>query len=276
VDFNFATNNIFTRASTCLPRSTESLPVVIVNESFVRKFFPESDVLGRRIRVGRPDEPSPWRTIIGVVPDMYMEGMRQFMAGAGPAGYYIPMSQSEMGQFARIAVRTQGAPMAVTPDVRAAVESLDPNLPIYEVVSMPGLIDKETWPYRVFNEMFVVFGFIALFLASVGLYSVMRFAVSRRTKELGIRLALGANNPSLVRLVMKRGAVQLGIGMTLGLVLVASAAGPLQVLLYEGDVRDPAVFGLVVLSLAVTGVLASFVPAYQITRLDPVSSLTPE
>jgi predicted permease len=254
----------------------ESLPVVIVNESFVRKFFPESDVLGRRIRVGRPDRPSPWRTIIGVVPDMFMEGMRKFMAGAGPAGFYIPMSHSEVGKFVRIAVRTRGAPMAVTPDVRAAVESLDPNLPIYNVISMQGVIAKETWPYWVFSEMFVVFGFIALFLASVGLYSVMRFAVSRRTKELGIRMAFGANSQSLVRLVMTRGVAQLGVGMTLGIALATSAARPLQFLLYEGDARDPAVFGLVVLSLAVTGLLASFFPARRITRLDPMLALTPE
>ena len=198
------------------------------------------------------------------------------MAGAGPAGFYTPMAQSEVGRFVRIAVRTRGAPNGVTPEVRAAVESLDPNLPVYDVVSMDGVIARETWPYRVFSEMFVVFGFIALFLASVGLHGVMRFAVSRRTKELGIRMALGANRPSLVRLVMTRVVAQLGIGMTLGIALVASAARPLQLLLYEVDARDPAVFGVVVLSLAVTALLASLIPALQISRLRPMSALTPE
>jgi len=255
---------------------SESLQVVMVNESFVRKFFPEGDVLGRRIRTGRQDGTAPWRTVIGVVPDMLMEGMRKFMAGAGPAGFYIPISQSNVGELASIAVRTREEPMTISSQVRAAVASLDPDLPIYDVMTIERVIAKETWPYRVFSEMFMAFGFIALFLACVGLYSMMCFAVSRRTKELGIRVALGADCPSLVSLMMKRGMAQLGTGMALGIALVASAAGPLQPMLYEVDARDPTVFCVVVLSLAVTGLLASFFPAHRVAKLHPTLALTPE
>jgi ABC-type antimicrobial peptide transport system permease subunit len=104
----------------------------------------------------------------------------------------------------------------------------------------------------------------------------MSFAVNRRTQEMGIRLALGADAPSLVRLVMRRGAVQMGVGILLGIGLAALAAGPLAVLLYRADPRDPAVFGLVVLALALTGLLASFLPARRVTKVDPVMALTSE
>jgi putative ABC transport system permease protein len=202
--------------------------------------------------------------------------MRQFMTGAGPAGFYVPISQSDVGEFIRIAVRARGATMTITPDIRVAVESLDPNLPVYDVMSMQGVIAKETWVYWVLGEMFMAFGFIALFIACVGLYSVMCYAVRRRVKELGIRIALGANRPDLVRLVMTRAVAQMGIGIVLGIALAVSAAGPLQVLLYDVDALDPAVFVLVVLSLVVTGLLASLTPAHQVARLDPMLALTPE
>jgi len=121
-----------------------------------------------------------------------------------------------------------------------------------------------------------VLGIIALLMGMVGLYGVMSFAVNRRTQEMGIRMALGANATSLVRLVMRRGAVQMGLGIVLGIAIAALAASPLAVLLYRGDPRDPTVFGLVVLALALTGLTASFVPARRVTRVDPVTALTTE
>jgi ABC-type antimicrobial peptide transport system permease subunit len=166
--------------------------------------------------------------------------------------------------------------MTITPDVREAVESLDSNLPIYDVLSMNGVIAQETWFYWVFGSLFMVFGFVGLFLAAIGLYGVMSFSVSRRTQEMGIRMALGAQGAGLVRLVMKRGLVQLGVGLVIGIALAALAADPLTLLLYEVDARDPTVFGGVALILALTGLLASFVPASRVARLDPVTALTPE
>lgn len=252
----------------------ESLPVAIANESFVRAFLPDGDPLGRRIRMGRRDTTAQWLTIIGVVPDMKMEGIANL--DASPAGFYIPIAQSGVGTFVSIAVGTRGAPMRITPDVRAAVESLDRNLPIFEVLSMEDVIAKETWFYWLFGNLFMVFGFAALFLAAIGLYGVMSFAVSRRTQEMGIRMALGADGPVLVRLVMKRGVAQLAVGMVLGIGLAALAASPLQIILYEVRARDPMVFAMVVAALAFTGLLASFLPASRVTRVDPVVALTPE
>ena len=122
----------------------------------------------------------------------------------------------------------------------------------------------------------MVFGIMALFLAAVGLYGVMSFAVSRRTQEMGIRMALGADESNLIRLVMRRGTLQLIIGIVLGIGLATVAANPLQFILYEVDVRDPTVFAAVVAVLAAAGLLASLIPARRVTKVDPVAALTTE
>lgn len=251
-----------------------TLPVAIVNESFVRSFFSEGDPLGRRIRMGRRDTSAKWLTVVGVVPDMLMEGIANLEGR--PAGFYIPVAQSGVGTRVNIAIRTGGAPLAITPAVRATVESLDRNLPIYDVMSMNGVIARETWVHWTFSTIFMVMGVVGLMLATVGLYGVMSFTVSRRSQEMGIRMALGADTPRLVRLVMKRGAVQLAIGIVLGIGIAALAITPVQFMLYEVDPRDPAVFGLVAIALALAGTLASFIPARRVTRLDPVIALTSE
>ncbi len=248
------------------------LPVAIVNQTFFRNFFPDGDALGRRLRMGRRDATANWLTVIGVVPDMRMEGIGN--NDASPAGFYIPIAQSGVSNFVSIAVRTSGPPMTKTSEVRQAVASIDRNLPIYNVVSMSGVIANQTWFYSVFGTLFVVFGFVALFLASVGLYGVMSFAVNRRTQEMGIRMALGAHGGELVRLVMKRGILQLGVGMVLGIALAALAAAQLQIVLFEVDARDPLVFGTVVAVLAFTGLIASLIPARRVTKGDPVEALT--
>jgi predicted permease len=261
------------RAFTDMDRR-ESPPVAVVNESFIRSLLPDGEALGRRLRMVLDDGPAEWMTIVGVVPDMKMEGIDNFQAS--PAGYYIPIAQSPVGTGVRIAIRTRGAPLAITSDVRTAVESLDRNLPIYEVLSMTDVIAKETWFFWIFGYVFMALGFIALMMGMIGLYGVMSFAVNRRTQEMGIRMALGADAASLVRLVMQRGALQMGLGIVLGIGIAALAASPLAVLLYRADPRDPLVFVLVVLALALTGTLASFVPARRVTKVDPVTALTSE
>ena len=252
----------------------ESQPVAVVNESFVRRFFPDGDPMGRRIRMGARDTTAQWLTIVGVVPDMYMEGIGN--ADQSPAGFYIPISQSGVGNAVNIALRMRGAPLTVTPAVQAAVTSLDPELPIYRVASMVRVIEEQTWFYRIFGTLFMAFGFAALFLAAVGLYGVMSFSVTRRSHEMGVRLALGARGEQLVWLVLKRGVVQLAIGLVIGLGLAALATGPLQFILYDVQARDPAVFGVVAAALALIGLAASFIPARRVTRVDPVIALNAE
>jgi len=246
--------------------------ICIVNETFARTFL-DGDAMGKTIRMGIRDTDAQWLTVIGVVPDMRMEGIGN--NEESPAGFYIPIAQGGVGDFVSIAVRTQSAPMTKTQEVRAAVGAIDPNLPIFDVMSMGGVIDQQTWFYNVFGKLFMVFGFTALFLAAVGLYGVMSFAVVQRTPEMGVRMAHGAQGRQLIALVMRKGATQLVVGLGIGLGLAVLAAGQLQMLLFEVNARDPSVFATVMVTLAAAGLLASFIPARRVTKVDPVAALTP-
>ncbi len=252
----------------------ETLPVAVVNETFARNFFPDGDPMGRRIRMGRADTTAKWLTVVGVVPDMKMEGIDD--DDDSPAGFYIPIAQSGVGNFVSIALRTSGDPLAVTNDVRAKVTEIDANLPIYNVLTMNQVIAEETWFYGTFGTLFMVFGGVALFMAAVGLYGVMSFAVSQRRTEMGVRMALGAQPNGLIGLVMRKGTIQLAIGLTIGLTLALLAGGPLEIVMYDVSARDPLVFGITVFTLAATGLTASFIPARRVTKVDPATALHSE
>ena len=254
---------------------TTSQPVAIINESFARVHFPNLDPMGRKMRrviAASPKE--PWLTIVGVVPDMLMEGIGN--NNASPVGYYIPIAQSDVGNGVRVAVRTRGEPGGMTSLVRAAVASLDSDLAIYEVNTMRWVIDRQTWFYTIFGTFFMAFGICALLLAGAGLYGVMSFAVTQRTREMGVRSALGAQSGQLIVLVMRKSVVQLLIGLVLGLGLAMLVSGALQPVLYHVDPRDVAVFVAVTLTLTVAALVASFLPARRVTKIDPVLALATE
>ena len=249
-------------------------PVAIVNESFARIHFPGIDPVGHQMKRIRPGSTEPWLTIVGVVPDLIMQGIGN--NNASPVGYYIPIAQSDVGNGVRVAVRTNGAPASATASIRSAVASLDPDLAIYEINTLRWVIDRQTWFYTVFGTFFMAFGFSALFLAAAGLFGVMSFAVTQRTREMGVRSALGARGTQLILLVMRRSVVQLGMGLLLGLALALLASGALQPVLYRVNPRDTAVFAAVIATLAAAGLAASFLPARRVTKIDPVLALSSE
>jgi predicted permease len=259
----------FTTADT-----STSQPVAIVNESFARLHYPGVDPIGRQFKRIRPGSTEPWLTIVGVVPDLLMEGIGN--NNASPVGYYIPIAQSDVANSVRIAVRTAGDPMAAASLVRSAVNSLDPNLAIYQIDTMRRVIDRQTSFYTLFGTFFMTFGVCALLLAAAGLYGVMSFAVTQRTREMGVRSALGAQGAQLILLVMRKSVVQLAIGLVVGLGLALLASGALQPVLYHVDPRDRAVFAGVVLTLSLVSLIASFLPARRVTRIDPVLALAGE
>jgi ABC-type antimicrobial peptide transport system permease subunit len=195
---------------------------------------------------------------------------------ASPVGYYIPIAQSDVANGVRIAVRTAGEPSAIAPLLRQAVSALDQDLALYEVDTMRTVIERQTWFYTVFGTFFMMFGFCALFLAAAGLYGVMSFAVTQRTREMGVRTALGARSGQLVLLVMRKSVIQLLIGLSLGLLLALGASGALQPILYRVDPRDVTVFAGVVITLAFTSVMASLLPAWRVTKIDPGLALAAE
>ena len=231
----------------------------------------KDDAIGRRIRVGGRTSLAPWRTIVGVVPTLYSGDPEE----PRKPHYYVPLSQSH-SNFVSLAVRTTGEPMAMTSAVRQAVASLNADIPLYWVYSMEEALARPTWYIRVFGTMFMIFGLIALFLASVGLYAVMSFSVSRRIREVGIRMALGAQGRDVVRLVFRQGAWQLGLGMLLGMALAAAVASLMQVILFDVQPRDPGIFGGVVAVLSLAGTAACLIPARRATRVDPLVALRTE
>jgi putative ABC transport system permease protein len=249
----------------------ESLPVAIVNQSFARRHFPAGDALGSRVRLGGPDSEGPWRTIVGVVPDLHMSPL----FGEDPAqaaGLYLPLAQTEVASV-NIAARTAGPPAAVAPQLRSVVAAVDPDIPAYQVQSLAGALHENAWVFRVFGGIFVIMGVVALFLAAIGLYGVISFSVSRRTREMGVRMALGARAEQVTRLIVRQGVVQLAIGVVLGLFGALALTGLLRGVLYGVSPRDPLVFAAIVAVLALTGLVASWVPARRATRVDPMVAL---
>ena len=247
------------------------LPVAVINQAFADRYLEGKDPIGRRIRTGGRASTQPWMTIVGVLPTPYSGDTDEPRRPA----YYVPLAQRH-SSFTSLAVQTTGNPMAITQQVRQTVASLNPDIPIYFVYSMEEAFARPTWFIRIFGTMFMIFGFIALFLASVGLYAVMSFAVSRRVREVGIRMALGAQSRDVVRMIFSQGAWQIGIGLTLGLALAAGVAQLMTIILFDVQPRDPAIFASVVAVLAMAGLAACLVPARRATRVDPLVALRAE
>ena len=249
--------------------------VAIVNQPMVDRYFDGQNPVGLRFREGSSDT-LPLITIVGVAPDLHMQGGQQGFPGFEPAGYYRPLLQSDRSFLNITALPRDGNAMAITSDVRAAVRRLDPDLPIYNVFSEQEVIDRQIWFFNVFGTVFIVFGAAALFMASVGLYGVLSFAVSRRTQEMGIRMALGAGSPEVIRLVARQGAGQLGLGLGIGLILAFGVTRVIGILMYNVDPQDPSVFAAVIALIVVVGMSAAVFPAHRATTVDPVEALRSE
>jgi len=245
-----------------------SLNVVVVNQTFADKYFKAADPIGRRIRLGGSKSTAPWLTIVGVVGNTFNGDQEDPMSAA----IFQPFAQART-TFVYVSARTAGPPLSVAQPVRDVIASLNPDIPLYWVQSLDTAIAESLWFVRVFGTMFMIFGFVALFLASIGLYAVMSFSVSRRTREVGIRMALGAQGRDVVRMIFGQGALQLAVGMAVGLAMALGISRLLSVILFQVHPRDPMIFGGVAAVLMVVGLLACFVPATRATRVDPLVAL---
>ena len=244
---------------------TASLAVALVNESFERRFFPDGSSIGRRVRLGTSED---WITIVGVVPDLFAGGLENDR----PDALYRPIAQTGPGNLT-LAMKTRGPAPTIAPQVREALAAVDPDLPLYMVGPLRDVIKDDNWAFGVFGALFLSFGAAALFLASVGLYGVMSFSVSRRTRELGVRMALGANPITIMRMVLRQGLSQSLIGLALGTILALAVSSLLQAALFNVNPRDPLVFVLIVTTLLITALIACWVPARRATRIDALEAL---
>ncbi|MEX2048206.1 MAG: ABC transporter permease [Gemmatimonadota bacterium] len=254
---------------------TGSVEVALVNESFATTHFGSTSPLGRRFRVGTD---GAWLTIVGVVPDVYIGGGGP---GFGQAAerteqFFQPIAQTPDVRFVSLAVRTRDEPQAFAAAAQDVVARIDPNLPLYFVRTMQETVAAGTWGYGLFGSLFTIFGVVALFLAAVGLYGVVAFSVSRRTQELGVRMAMGAEARNIMGLVLGKGMRQLGVGALIGLGLGALLVRPLSVVFFEVEPTDPFVYLTIVGTLGLAGLLACLLPAHRATRVQLIDALRPE
>ena len=249
---------------------------LVVDDRFVSTHFPGEDPIGRRVRFPNPPDttgrPEPvWRTIVGIsrrVEDLPEPG------GTRPSGaVYIPYRQ-EPPSGAGLVVRSRLDPAAVLNVVRREVQQLDPDQPVFTVQTIDQMMAQATWPYRVFGSLFAIFALIALVLSAVGLYAVMSYSVTQRTAEIGVRMALGADRRRVSWLVMKRGLVQLAIGLSLGLAGAYALSQVLEELLASGVTpHDRVTFASITVLLSAIAIAACVMPALRASRIDPIVAL---
>ena len=248
-----------------------SAAVAIVNDDFTRRFFHGQSPLGRRVLVMPDDGPPAPVTIVGVAPNVRLGGVRNLE----PEAIYLPLAQ-HVASTMNVAVRTYGDPRALAPGVREAVSAIDLDLPVYGLQTMRHALYLTTWFYGVFGVVFIVFGVVALVLVIVGLYGLMAFSVARRTREIGVRMAMGAGRGHVLSLVLGQAFVQLIVGLVVGAVLAAYLSRLLVVLLVGVQPFDPLVLTAIVVALVVTSSLAALGPALRATRINPTEALRHE
>jgi len=244
--------------------------VVLINETLAARYFPAGDAVGRRIGFGDAEEPN-WRMIVGVANDIRHFGIRN---GTRPA-LYFPYKQVSFPGMS-VVLRAQGDLDALVPQVREAVSSLDPALAASQVQPLQTLVDGALAPDRFLSSLLTIFAVAAMLLAAVGIYGVISYGVTQRMREMGIRLALGADGGAVGRLVMRGGLLLAGGGIVLGVVGAMALGRVLESLLFEVDTTDPVTFLTVALLLGAVALVASWLPARRAGRVDPVRILREE
>jgi hypothetical protein len=221
--------------------------------------------------VGHPTDKTTWLRVVGVVGTVKMYGLAGAEEGRVGA-YYFPYAQDPTRGIG-IAVKTAGDPVNTTSAVRRALLAIDPELPIYDALTMPERVDRSLDDRRTPMLLSVAFGAVALLLASVGLYGVLAYQVGQRTREIGLRMALGSRPSDILGLVLREGAVLVGAGLTLGLVGAVALRGIIASQLYGVGALDARVIASAVAVLATAAFVASVGPARRAARVDPVVAL---
>jgi putative ABC transport system permease protein len=243
--------------------------VVLINETLAKRYFHDEDPVGLRITFDRiPDSTSIWRTIVGVVGDERQAGM----AIPARAEFIAPAAQDVRSQMTLL-VRTAGDPLALVPAIRRSIAALDPDLAITSVKTMADVRARSLARDRFLTALFIVFAIVGVILAIVGVYGVVAQLAKRRTRELGIRLALGARTWQVQWLVVRRGLTLSAIGVAIGVGVSLAVSGFMRTLLYEVAPLDRLTFIVVPFLVLVTAAIASWVPAARASRADAAEVL---
>jgi predicted permease len=263
------------RAFTPADNST-SEPVAIISESLAKRYYGGVNAVGRRLKQGAPDSPLAWRIIVGVVSDVKQSGLAD---ETPPAAVYMPAAQLDTGPVVSLArgmsyvIRTSGDPRRLLNPVRTAVKEFDSRMPVAALGPMSGLLATSIAD-RKFNMLLLgAFAAVALSLAAVGIYGLVAYSVAQRTRELGIRIALGAVPRNVLLLVVRQGATLALIGIVIGSAGAIAGTRWMRSMLFQVDPLDPITFGAVGIGLAAVAIGASWIPALRAARVSPVIAM---
>jgi predicted permease len=245
-----------------------AVPVVLVNETLARTYFSGGDALGQRVTFREPGPSTLWRTIVGVVADEKQDGL----AATVMPEVYEAHAQDPRASMA-VVVRATGDPMALMPAIRQTVADLDDKLALYDIRTLEQLVDRSLTVERFATMVLTSFAGGALLLAAIGLYGVIAFTVMTRTREIGVRLALGASRAAVLRMVVWDGLSVVLAGLVVGLPLALLLARGVRAFLFQTPPADPVVLAGVGIVLLLAGTLASYLPALRASRVDPAISL---
>ena len=239
--------------------------VATINQSLARQLFGNDDPLGRRVRIS---EDSTWLTVVGVVGDVRHSSLET----PPMPEVYVPI-ESEPNNYMRYVVRASGSTTALTADLRRAVRAFDPSIPIVNLETLDGVVSRASVPRRFAMLLLSAFAAIAVMLAIGGVFAMVSYAVSQRTQELAVRVALGARPREVVRTVMARGLGAVGVGLGAGVLLALALGQTISALLYGVNPRDPVIYALAPLVLGVVAVVSALIPALRASRVDPIVAL---
>jgi len=246
--------------------------IVIINETMAKQYFSGKDPIGSRIQTGEPDPNGPWETIVGVVGDAKYSGLDSSPAPT----LYVPYNEYGWVTWSRdmyLVVRSSGNAQELVPAIRSQLASMDGTLPLAQVRTMEELLDESLVQQRFRTWLITSFAAIALLLSAIGLYALISYSVSQRTREIGVRVALGAQRGNVLRMVLREGLQLLGFGLLLGLLGAFLATRVIRSLLYSTSATDALSFIATSLTLFAVALLACYIPARRATKVDPVVAL---
>jgi len=252
--------------------TTDSAPVVVINETFARHFWPKESAIGHRVSLSHPKP--IWRTVIGVVEDIQERGFDLWMK----PGVYVPATQPLGGGGIPdyLVVRGKGEPGNFVSAVRRIIAAVDPEEPVSKVMTMDEIVDQTVSDRRQQMILLGAFAGLALLLASIGLYGVLSYSVTQRSREIGLRIALGASGSSVTGMIVKHGIALTGTGITIGMFASWAATRTLKNLLFGISSTDPITFGAVAGLLALIALAACWIPARRAASVDPIVVLREE
>ena len=248
--------------------------VVLITEAAARQFFPGEDPIGKTIKLGwgrGPGKPRAGGEVVGIVGDIKDAGLSE----PNPPQIYMPFRQWPVS-FMTVVMKTSVPPSSLSDAARAQVAAVDPNLPLSSISTLDAILAKSISQQRFYMMLLTMFAAVALTLAAIGIFGVLSYAVSQRTREIGIRMALGAQERTVIRLIVRHAMLLVLLGVTAGTILALFLSQTMSKMLFSIKPTDPATFAVVAAVLAAVALFASYLPARRATRVDPIVALRVE